>query len=460
MGASFRKGVFFGAILAVILQGIIPIVSNSSWKPSCYLEYTKESKGHEDIAINATTTTTIDATTNATTGISVNSSYTFPKEKRSKLMICGHHSVNPINILTKEFKLNEVPWTAPEWDVVYGGYMHCQPRLPNGNPSYNLDGGLNKRLNDEGWANLKPHQMWFPCMGCHWSYCDKVQLCRLIQQYAPNECFLLPKDKDRLEKLMDNNKVWVLKRSAPSLFLHLGTGVQYVKNLAGVQDQISDGTYMVQPYHPPLTTWKNRKFELKVYLAVTSVYPLRLYAHKLMPVILAPVPFVGINSSDKCQHITNVNQNEGCRPDMNMEDRVMLFSEYAQHAGLDEAALTRKVQEMLAFVIEAAQPDIQSHYINQGIHTSGAGCWSFMRADLGISADGHPVLYEINETPSVDGGGKFQQWKNQMHREIFAMIGLDAPPMPANERAAYERSHMAGWIPISKAAQSQKVAQD
>ena len=285
-------------------------------------------------------------------------------------------------------------------------------------------------------------------MGCHWSYCDKVQLCHLLRQYNPDLCFVLPEDHDRLTAKMDNETLWVLKRSSPELFLHVGSGIQYVKDLSSVDT--SDGTYMVQPYYPPLLTYLHRKAEIKIYLAVTSVYPLRLYAHKSTPIVLSPVRFKGLNYTDRCQHLTNVNYRQlGCPIDMDPTLQVLHLNEYAKQSGFDAKAFMASALELLAFVIVHAQPQIQEHYVNQGIRDSGASCFSFMRADLGFSESAKPILFEINETPWLGGSGQFLQDKNQMQRELFTMIGLDQPPLSVEDRAAYEAAHMGDWQLIS-----------
>ena len=104
--------------------------------------------------LTSTTTTTKRQDNHTTTAVALK------KTRRTKLIICGRHIVEPIKILKNELHFEEVPWSATDWDLIYGGYMHCQPKK-NGKPDYHMDAGLNKRLNDQGWSNLKPHQVWY-----------------------------------------------------------------------------------------------------------------------------------------------------------------------------------------------------------------------------------------------------------------------------------------------------------
>jgi hypothetical protein len=89
-------------------------------------------------------------------------------------LFCGMHSTNVIGILRNEFRFESVSWSAAtgaisgngDWDIVYGGYVHCGKSKGARPLDFDMATGLNKRLSDAGWSNLKPHQIWFPCMGC------------------------------------------------------------------------------------------------------------------------------------------------------------------------------------------------------------------------------------------------------------------------------------------------------
>ena len=70
-----------------------------------------------------------------------------------------------------------------------------------------------------------------------------------------------------------------------------------------------------------------------------------------------------------------------------------------------------------------------------------------MRADLGITEEGEPVLFEINEFPYVNEEAKAaRRIQIDSHRELFQMIGLDASPVYGEEeRAKYEAAHSGQW---------------
>lgn len=374
-------------------------------------------------------------------------------ERRSKAMICGpQHSNNVIEMIKKEFGFHEVPWTSDEWDIVYGAYPHCGKT--NGKPplDWEMKTGLNKRLTDEGWGNLKPHQIWFPCMGCKDSYCEKNQLCFLLRDIDPSACYVLPDDMDRLKTEMDGSKLWVLKRDGRNLHLHAGKGVTYVKSMAEIPDT-SDGSYLVQPYLEPFLGegQYRRKAELRVYLAVTSVHPLRLYIYPRFWVVMAGSIYTSsADVNNKCIHDTHAHAKGVCDRGLTVEQRQVTFEDYVRKTNMPanmQESLVRKTKDLLARVIHHANPSIQKHFVNEGLRESGASCFSYMRADLGMTEEGEPVIFEINEFPYVNEEAvAARNIQLDSHRELFRMVGLDQPPIYGeDERSKYEAANSGRW---------------
>ena len=378
---------------------------------------------------------------------------TLKHDRRNKVMWCGpQHSRNVMTIIENDFQYTPVPWSAhPDWDLIYGGYPHCG--VTKGQPPFDweMKTGLNKILNDTGWSNLKPHQIWFPCMGCKHSYCEKNQLCYLLRNIDPSACYVLPDDADRLESQMDGSKLWVLKRDGRNLNLHVGTGVSYIRNMTQIPDT-SDGSYLVQPYLEPFLGQGEyqRKAELRAYLAITSVYPLRLYIYPHMWVTLAASVYTrNADVNNKCIHDTHTNA-QNCGGRLSVMERQITFEDYANKTNMPadiKESLLRKTRELLAGVIHAATPSIQRHHVNEGIRASGASCFSYMRADVGMTENGEAVIFEINEFPYTnhDAPAAFNILRDS-HTELFRMIGLDVPPIYGEDnRSEYEKAHSGQW---------------
>jgi hypothetical protein len=374
------------------------------------------------------------------------------------------HMGRPMEILQTEFGFNTTVEAQldPEWDIIFGGYPHCGSENKRDKDfDWDMRRGLNAHLNKQGWDTLKPHQVWFPCMGCADSYCNKRGLCSLVRSADPDSCYLLPQDLHRIkaQMLAKPDQKWVLKRDANNLHLHTGNGVWFIQNVTQLPtvDQMTDATYLVQPFVEQYLGQGNyhRRHELKLFLTVTSTSPLRVYAYNQMWGNLAFKTYnKSAATSDICMLDTHGDTHGKCKPQgLKPEQRRALSFEHIAskyQLGLKEQSrFDQSARELIAKVILEAHPVISAHKVNQGITKSKAMCFSFMRADLAIAENGEASLYEINEFPFAnDKVGVSKTIQEDAYRDLFRMVGLDMPPIPVEKRAEYELSHLGGWHPL------------
>ena len=328
-------------------------------------------------------------------------------ERRKKAIFCGaHHSPIVIDILKREFQYEQVPQDSDDWDIIYGGYPHCGSKPFD----WEMKTGLNQRLNEQGWSNLQQHQVYEPCMGCKQSYCEKNGLCEIQRKVDPASCYHLPEDGEKVKAQMDGSKLWVLKRDGRNMNLHAGSGVSYVKTAQQLPNS-TDGSYLVQPYKEPYLGEGEyrRKAELRVYLAITSLKPLRVYMYpRLWAVLAGSIYTSSADVDNRCIHDTHAHAKQKCDGGLTVEERQLSFEEYSEKVKLSEEmgnAYIAKTKHLLAQIIHGAH-QFEAHYVNLGLYESGASCFSYMRADLGITEEGEPVLFEINEFPYVNEEAK------------------------------------------------------
>jgi hypothetical protein len=384
---------------------------------------------------------------------------------RSRVFWCHWrpHMMKPKNILQKEFGyVDEVnPSEGDDWDLIFGGYPNC------GSVKFDFEmkTGLNKYLNDQGWDKLSPHQVWFPCMGCKASYCNKRDLCYLIKKVDPNYCFSLPDDRDRLIKLMESAKnsqtqqLWVLKQDHPSKHLHVSAGVRFIESVSELpneQDQTS-GEYLVQPLVQHKMGigggYRNRRHELKMFISVTSTTPLRAYAYNKIVGKFANHEINSTNPLEPCSvdtHGLDYEKKLGCHINETYSSvrSIDQFSENLSLTDSEKSIFISKTNNLIAKILMLSQPEIQNHTINRGITASGAACFSFLRADFAMNDAMEPYIYEINEFPFANQKGYFGSVQDKAYRDLFSMIGLDKPPLVGSERGKYELEHLGGWTPL------------
>jgi Tubulin-tyrosine ligase family len=347
------------------------------------------------------------------------------------------------------------------WELIFGGYVYCGVA---GVRDVKMKLGLNRQLNERGWDTLSPNQVWFPCMGCQESYCSKLELCRFLQSIDPNMCFILPQDSERWQHVMNDTRPYVLKGTSP--YSHGGANIRYIQTKeeanrfiievnSSMQNQSM--TYIAQPYNEPLlgTGEYRRKGELQIYLALTSSSPLRLYYYEEHFVVLAAAKYTDSSDAMRRNCMLDAHMTRACKRQTKMNRRIS-YQEYSDAVGLttsERAALIDKAIALLSSIFHAAQPAFATHHINRGITKSGASCFSYMRADFGITEDKLPFLFEINELPDKTGtsynrsDASFRIREDSL-RDLFVMIGLDRPPLSVDERAEYEATHLGGWKPI------------
>lgn len=400
--------------------------------------------------------------------------------RRSKAHFCYSrvHGLIGTKLLLEEFNFQPVDATGDEeWDLIYGGYPHCgkhstdlftwnenefhmvmqRPRPQDWD--WEMQSGLNRKLTERGWANLKPHQAYHPCMGCKHSYCQKRELCRILRSINPEHCYILPEDLDRLRSAMDGIHPWVLKKDGGNVHIHEGRGVWMIKSPEQLPppEELSRGMHLVQPWNEPFLGdgMFRRKSEFKIYVAVTSVYPLRAYAHKEKQVTIAAKEYTNATDAmmDKCMYDTHSNT-RGCKLPADVSkalesiffsERLMSFDNYVKRVGMCESQWTKLVNDtlqLISTVMKIGHSALENHHTNQGINESGAMCFSHMRVDIGINSEGKPYIFEMAEFP-----GLWIESEEELGptRDLFHMIGLDQDPVPVEKRAEFEKHHLGGW---------------
>lgn len=369
-------------------------------------------------------------------------------------------------LLEEEFGFESVDAKAPNtsWDVIFGGHIYC------GEPfeaDVGMRFGLNRLLNEQGWDTLRASQVWFPCMGCGQSYCNKVELCRYLQSMDPTSCFILPRDGERWKQAMNDNTIYVVKGTGVLTHdTHSGRSITYARtssqadrlmNTRGT-NKSQNYAFIAQRFVEPFLGVGDyrRKAELQIYLAMTSTSPLRVYMYDEWVCILAASQYTDSISAIRAPCMLDSHMKGRCKDKTTMNRRIT-FQQYAdavEFNATERTQLIDAVATILLSTFHAAQPAFASHYVNQGIQLSNASCFSYMRADFGIAYDKTPHLFEINELPDKVGDGYNRsdvsfRVREESLRDLFRMVGLDKSPLPVDRRADYEAKHHGGWRLLS-----------
>lgn len=269
-------------------------------------------------------------------------------------------------------------------------------------------------------------------------------------------------------KQSPDQQLWVLKRDAPDLHLHKGWGTKVIQSPQELpsDETMKDGTYLVQPYADPFIGpgAYQRKSELKLDIAITSIHPVRVYVNSRPWVSLSSTLYANSSTTNETlskQHHACIHDSHSymraCQAfrstELAPQDALLAFEDYTTRAGISQESRDKILSSartlILKNVIKNSLSILENNEINKGIASSGASCFSFMRADFGIGADGSSVfLYEVNEFPFANQKFAVGQIQKEAYRDLFKMIGLADIPLLPRERAEYELLHRGGWQPL------------
>ena len=380
-------------------------------------------------------------------------------KRRTKLHLCSKpkRTKHGNHILTEELGFQHVDAsTGDDWDVMFGGYPYCGTKKND----YEMKSGINKVLLEQGFDTLKPHQVFHPCMGCTDTYCNKEKLCRLQREIDPESCYLLPEDEHVLIQKMkqDPTKSWVLKHDSSVSAVHSGQGVKIINSIQELPSNttLKKENYLVQPFVDSYLgdgDWR-RKTEVRYYVAITSITPLRVYFFNDQWMPLSSTLWVDDPPSElykRCMqdsHAYNAKCSKGKTTTRVQGEKRVRFADYQKATKMPRNMVESFHKQAIATmtkIFEKSHSVMQDNSINQGITSSGASCFSFMRADFGISSTASAFLYEINELPYGREPHIAGQVQMNAYRDLFQMIGLADTPLPAGERAAYEAIHAGNW---------------
>lgn len=222
--------------------------------------------------------------------------------------------------------------------------------------------------------------------------------------------FLLPNEFVYLESEMekDKEKLWIAKPAASSQ----GKGIIVTNKLSEIPQK---GTpHIVSEYiHNPLL-FDGYKFDLRVYVAITSINPLRLYIYEDGLTRFATSKYTnnlcGNKKQSKYTHLTNYslnkfNPNFVANNDANSDGVGSKWSLVAlrkafRDQGLDDTAIFKKIEDVIIKTILSAE-NVIFNAVNQYVAFPRSNCFELLGFDILIDDCLNPWLLEVNLSPSL-----------------------------------------------------------
>ncbi|CAM9199248.1 unnamed protein product [Chrysoparadoxa australica] len=262
------------------------------------------------------------------------------------------------------------------------------------------------------------------------------------------EGYMLPADKRQWLKAADADPraLWITKPPASSC----GRGIKIVPR-GGASNVKGSKKAIVQRYvHNPMLI-NHRKFDLRLYVLVTSMEPLRVYLFEEGLVRFSSKPYTLKNLKSNFIHLTNYSINKKAKsynctesmdpdnPDLNANKWALsVFWKYLQRTyGEAKAnAVKRAISDIIVKTIIAADAEMTVGVQQQVKHRGS--CFELFGFDVLLDDRLKPWLLEVNVSPSLFGGSALdKRIKGTLMTDIFHLVGFrpfDAAALVREER--------------------------
>lgn len=238
-------------------------------------------------------------------------------------------------------------------------------------------------------------------------------LTRMLKSYPKEYAFfprtwVLPADQADMQSYMKSKKkaAFICKPQRGCQ----GKGIFITRQPIKESNSLNE-KYVVQQYLDKPLLIDGFKFDLRVYVLVTSFDPLRVYVYHEGLARFATTPYCELtnsNISQHCMHLTNYSINKYSadydrddRDDAGSKRKFSSIKSWFASMNLDYNGLWAKIDDIIIKTLIAAHPIISHSYrtcFSQ--HNSRSGCFEILGFDILIDRKLKPWILEVNHSPS------------------------------------------------------------
>ncbi|XP_060945188.1 tubulin polyglutamylase TTLL4 [Limanda limanda] len=245
--------------------------------------------------------------------------------------------------------------------------------------------------------------------------------------------FILPQDIRQLRKAWEegvSRQKWIIKPPASAR----GIGIQVIHKWSQMPRK---RPLLVQKYlHKPYLISGN-KFDLRIYVYVTSYDPLRIYIFTDGLVRFASCKYSSSMKtlSNKFMHLTNYSVNKkNSEYQTNSDDKACQGHKWALKAlwkflgskGVNTTLIWEKIKDIVIKTIIASEPYVNS-LLKLNVKTSYS-CHELFGFDIMLDENLKPWILEVNISPSLHSNTALDvAIKGQMIRDLLNLAGYHVP---------------------------------
>lgn len=332
------------------------------------------------------------------------------------------------------------------WDVAWGSkYIVEEQRGPVTDPSsfdVLLCLGMSKLesacLSSEHYATLQQHQRINHVHGLRQILWRKDALCRtvgtlssVLRRAFTFDCYLLPESRKALAEAISASSIWqkwIVKplSRGEGRGIFLASTLQEIDTMTAAAPRVHGVGRVVQPLLPNPLLLEGRKFDLRCYVLLMSIQPLRAYYYREGLVRLAAANY-GDGHGGAESWMTNTFTNMKYRP---LSELVWTFSQLDAKLNtttvVSPRALWSTVWRAIGSMLLAAEPKFIEHLHKNLPDSSGCPqCFQLLGVDVIVDNNVNAKVIEVNGLPSMkhsDSAKEYTMVKKRLARDLVAMI--------------------------------------
>ncbi|CAL7933921.1 unnamed protein product [Xylocopa violacea] len=244
--------------------------------------------------------------------------------------------------------------------------------------------------------------------------------------------FVLPEEREKLKKFMEKNGgIWIAKPPDSCA----GCGIKLITRF---QEVSSCQSLVVQRYISWPRLIDGIKFDIRLYVLLTSIDPLRIYVYSDGLVRLATIKYVNNAStlSERFMHLTNTSVNKvspNFRPnddpnkrEGNMWSLKCLWKYLASMEDVDTLKIWTKIKDIAVKTLISAEPSLVRAWRKTSM--TAYNFYQLFGFDVLLDRQCRPWLLEVNDFPSMEPDTPLCKLvKNQLATDYLNLVGFHVP---------------------------------
>jgi len=254
------------------------------------------------------------------------------------------------------------------------------------------------------------------------------------------ETFNFPAESRQLKmriKKYNNTALWICKPPRGSQ----GNGIILARTIKEIPDRISNT--IVQRYITNPMLIRGLKFDLRIYILLTSVDPIKLYIYEDGLVRLATRPFSlqDDHLTDKYRHLTNYSVNKNNEEFEHNESpeectghkwSLRTFWKYLESQGVDWQRVWRRIKNTCVKTVMCGHQDILQVFKKES--QSDYNSYKLFGVDFFLDDAMKPWLLELNNFPSMEKASLDRFVNDPMIAETYNVAGFHFTGKPTSKQ--------------------------